>query len=332
MTITVEAGITSAALRSAKKVLLPIDVPPRGDVRRAGGQRQWATPPAGARATTSSYHIVNTKARHRAGGRVVKNVATDLCKLHIGALGALGIIARVTLKLRPLPESRGVVGFACATDDLVPVLEIIHRSQTRPICVEVLNARAAAALNPPGGAVEPGRWAVLVGFEQNEQAVAWQVSELIERELPGELQKSAQAWKGEQADKVLADLGELCHRPEDSLAFKANLLPHGVAAFCRKAASLADRVRLQAHAGNGIILGNIDGELSREEAQSLLLKLREEASAASGNLVIRRCPAAWKASLPVWGAVRGDLPLMKEIKRRLDPKQLFNPGRLFSIE
>ena len=94
---------------------------------------------------------------------------------------------------------------------------------------------------------------------------------------------------------------------------------------------MSDRLRVQAHAGNGIILGHIEGELALEEAQSLLAKLREEASGA-GNLVVRRCPTAWKKSLPIWGTPRGDLPLMKAVKKRLDPKQLFNPGRLFSIE
>jgi glycolate oxidase FAD binding subunit len=42
----------------------------------------------------------------KSGGKVVRNVAGyDMHKLHIGALGTLGIIAEVLFKLTPLPEA-----------------------------------------------------------------------------------------------------------------------------------------------------------------------------------------------------------------------------------
>src|SRR5256884_7890529 len=46
----------------------------------------------------------------RAGGKVVKNVAGyDLMKLHIGALGTLGVIAEINLKVQAIPESEATV-------------------------------------------------------------------------------------------------------------------------------------------------------------------------------------------------------------------------------
>jgi glycolate oxidase FAD binding subunit len=338
MTITVEAGITLGKLQEllrSENQRLPIDVPCCGEATLGGalatnvsGPRRygWGT----LRDYVIGIHVVNDEGHDtKAGGRVVKNVAGyDLCKLHVGALGTLGIISAVTLKVRPVPEARGVVCLACGVDDLTPALELVHRSQTRPICVEVLNPAAAGAVRLPAA----NSWAILVGYEQNEPAVAWQMTEFTQRELSGDLQKQAQSWMGEDAEKILRALGEYPHQPGATLAFKANVLPHGVPAFCRKASGLSDRLRLQVHAGNGIILGHIEGEVALEEAQALLAKLREEASAAAGNLVVRRCPTAWKKSLPIWGTPRGDLPLMKAVKKRLDPKQLFNPGRMFSIE
>ena len=36
---------------------------------------------------------------------------------------------------------------------------------------------------------------------------------------------------------------------------------------------------------------------------------------------------AWKHDLNIWGEPRGDLALMRAVKRELDPRDLFNPGR-----
>src|SRR5207237_1012715 len=76
----------------------------------------------------------------KAGGRVVKNVAGyDLCKLHIGALGTLGVITQVTLKVRPVPEAQVLVTLGCEPDALGPLLDQLHETRTRPVCLDVLN-------------------------------------------------------------------------------------------------------------------------------------------------------------------------------------------------
>src|SRR6266852_1093812 len=145
MTITVQAGITIRRLQeitAAENLRLPIDVP-LADRATLGGA--IATNTSGPRrygfGTLRDYvigiSVINDEGQEtKAGGRVVKNVAGyDLCKLHVGALGTLGVISQVTLKLKPLPEEKALVYFACDADAVPPLLNLLHRSRTRPVCV-----------------------------------------------------------------------------------------------------------------------------------------------------------------------------------------------------
>jgi len=116
-------------------------------------------------------------------------------------------------------------------------------------------------------------------------------------------------------------------RPLATLSFKANLLPSATAEICLKAEGLSQELLLQAHAGSGIVRGHLPGDLTREQAAALLRELQPLPQAAQGNLIVSHCPAGWKKSLPIWGLPRGDAVLMRQVKDKLDPRRLFNPGR-----
>jgi glycolate dehydrogenase FAD-binding subunit len=135
MTITVEAGIPLARLQAtlaAENQRLPIDVPQPESATLGGALATNASGPGRlGYGTLRDYVIgirwINDEGQEvKAGGRVVKNVAGyDLCKLHVGALGTLGIITQVTLKLRPLPECRAIFTFGCTPERLGPLLDIV---------------------------------------------------------------------------------------------------------------------------------------------------------------------------------------------------------------
>jgi glycolate oxidase FAD binding subunit len=334
MTVTVQAGITITHLQellAKENQRLPVDVH-LPDQATLGGS--LATNTSGARrygfGTLRDYvigiSVVNDKGEEvKAGGRVVKNVAGyDLCKLYIGSLGTLGIITQATLKLRPLPEAQAMIALACDLDRIDRLLSQVHSSRTRPVCVDLLNPAAAKAIAHASGKDLPtSAWVVLVGFEENEEAVRWQVQQL-QQESAGAAQT---VWTGADVDPLWRGLADFPHRSESALTFKANLLPSATAGFCRETAGLCERLLLQAHAGNGIVIGHVDGDLTLELAREILNPLLAAATAAQGNLVILRRPTAWKTVLPVWGSPRCDHWLMRIVKEKLDPGNLFNPGR-----
>jgi glycolate oxidase FAD binding subunit len=337
MTITVPAGITIAKLRDvlrAENQQLPVDVPLPDQATLGGALAVNASGPRRyGYGTLRDYLIgitvINDEGQEvKAGGRVVKNVAGyDLCKLHIGALGTLGIITQVTLKLRPVPENRAVVLVPCAVENLGAVLDQLHRSRTRPVVVDLVTRAAIDLANRRHADTFPEGPAVIAAvFEEKAETVRWQV-----RQLRDELGKVAvlgpEVREGPDAERVLAALTALPAWPDALLTFKANLLPQAVAGFVQQAAALPDRLLLLAHAGNGIVIGHAAGDLTAERARAMLQPLQEAAAKAQGYLVLPRCPVAWKQSLPVWGTPRGDIWLMRAVKDKLDPRHLFNPGR-----
>ncbi len=194
MTITVQAGVAIGELQrvlAAENQRLPVDVP-HADRATLGGA--LAANVSGPRrygfGTLRDYVLgittVNDEGQEvKAGGRVVKNVAGyDLCKLHVGALGTLGVIVQATLKVRPIPESQALVTLGCDAAGLATLLDRLHDSRTRPACLDVHNAEAARVVARSAGLALPeAPWVVVVGFEDGIDAVNWQVRQLMQ-EIP----------------------------------------------------------------------------------------------------------------------------------------------------
>jgi glycolate oxidase FAD binding subunit len=332
MTVTVQAGITMAGLQAilrSENQRLPVDVS-RGDQATLGGA--MAVNASGSlrfgfgtlRDYVIGISVINDLGESiKAGGRVVKNVAGyDLCKLYVGSLGTLGIIHQVTLKLRPLPEERALVLVGCEPSALPELLDEVHRSQTRPVAIDLLNsatARSIPDLNTPA----QNSWTVVIGYQGNCTAVNWQVERLV-KEL-SVLAPGAEIHLGPAVDPIANALAELPLREPAGCTFKANLLPSATAPFCVQA-NQRDWL-LYAHAGSGIVWAHAPPDQTLDQAQTMLDIWRQGAAAAQGAVTVTRCPAAWKETLPIWDQARPGVALMRAIKNKLDPQGLFNPGR-----
>jgi glycolate oxidase FAD binding subunit len=149
------------------------------------------------------------------GGKVVKNVAGyDLGKLVCGSDGRLGLIARVSLRLHPLPPASATL--VVESDDTAGAVRALRRSQLQPSALDVLH---------------PGRIAVL--FEGAEAAVEAQL--VAAAALVGGRRAGPEVWEESRARQgssrgrlrfapgdlhtTLSTLGEAVIRPAAGLAY-----------------------------------------------------------------------------------------------------------------
>ena len=331
LTVTVQTGLTVsalAALLAAEGQELPVDVP-NPDAATVGGSLATNTsgPRRLSRGTLRDYLIgvsflSDDGVEVKGGGRVVKNVAGyDLMKLHVGALGTLGLLTQVTLKLTPRAEARAFVAFGLTGAAVGPTLDRLHASQARPGVVELLNAAAARRL----GVALPAHneWVVVAGFEEKRVTVEYQVATL-KAEFATAPTCDLTEFRGPAADTLLAALTQNLAEPADGVSFKAIVLPSRLAAFALEAA-YRHGVAVHAHALVGVVYGHLPADVPRDDAASTLARL----TATAGSLVVRRCPPAWAAVLPGSPTTGVAFDLMRAVKRTLDPDDLFNPGRLF---
>ena len=337
MTITVEAGMRIDALQQALAVerqRLPIDIAQRERATLGGA---LATNTSGPRrfghGTFRDYVIgisaVDADGRlFKAGGRVVKNVAGyDICKLLVGSRGTLAIVTQVTLKLRPLPETSAQLWMTI--DSLASIearLEQLLTSQARPVAIEVLNPAAAALIVRSARCELPVDGPVLcLGVEGSAREVDWQL-QTLKQELATPGLRECRQVRDHEADRIWDALTEFQTCADDPLTFEANLRPSQCIAFAERATQLG--VAVQVHAGNGLVVGQLLEESATiERTTKILNELRGLARAHGGNLVVLHCDPQWKAPLPMCGDSEPSWGLMKQLKQKLDPQGLLNPGR-----
>lgn len=347
MTITVEAGMTLAALAkhlATKNQRLPLDVrlPERATIggliaTNRSGPRRYAL------GTIRDYAIGITAVDGRGkvisgGGRVVKNVAGyDLCRLMVGSLGTLGVITQVTLMVRPIPEAQAVLACdLCRLDQAETLLAALTKTKTLPIAIELLTRPTADAPShgmghhaaPPfGPIVSPHIARLLVGFEGSGDDVGWMVEQLL-REWRALGVADVMSVFDKEVDSVWSELAAF-----DSNV-QINVLPGVTIEAIERLRDIDPACAIQAHAGNGVL--HIC--LSRRMNESLSTRLQEELRPAiaelsashshNGRLVVTSSSAdAGLSPADIWGPPHAGAAIFRAIHDRFDPDGLLNPGR-----
>ena len=270
----------------------------------------------------------------KSGGRVVKNVSGyDMTRLHIGALGTLGIIAEASFKLTPLPASQKTV--VAAFDDSQRCLEAglcISQGDVVPLALTSFDRKA----NERMGAINmSGRHFLAVRLGGRPLTLERQIREC----------RSACGEHGSSRIEVLpeTDAASMWRRLAD-FGWAEAATPHiGARAFVlpTRVQELADRLEklengrgigpaLVTHPAHGTVLMGwfaAPGGLSGDAATGVLRRAAEAVHQVEGRMIIERCPLEVKSHFDVWDDVGGSLSIMRNLKEQYDPKGILNPGR-----
>jgi glycolate oxidase FAD binding subunit len=332
MTITAAAGTTLAQLNAALAAhgqWLPLD-PPRDNELTIGGLiaadrcgparlshgkvRDYLI---GVRVVTADGEVVS------GGGRVVKNVAGyDLPKLFTGSFGTLGVIVEATFKVRPRPEAECFAVWPAASIGAATQRGFdLLRSTLTPLFVEAVNAQGAEAI---GVAQDP---VVLIGGAGSASEVAAFVAALQARG------NGAMRWyEAPQSHAMMKALRAFSQAAtDDALVARISTLPASlpdlVERFEREAASRGIVLEIGAHAAVGVAWCQVHA--AHDPALLLWFAewMRVQTRQTGGWTVFEHIPALFRDRIDPWGFAEPSLPLMVGIKRALDPRGLFSPGR-----
>jgi glycolate oxidase FAD binding subunit len=237
------------------------------------------------------------------GGRVVKNVAGyDLPKLHVGALGTLGIVVEATFKVRPRPmHESAVVLHAGSAGDAVAIA-LAARDALDPLWLEV-HARA-------------GGWETAIGVGGIEAEVV-----AARRTLDGIASGAKREWIANAAT-LRRELATFGVEPATAV-LRASVLPTDVAWVIARMHAIA-AVPIAAQPASGIVRARIDDDAL---VARFVDALRPEIRARDGHLVVERATPALQAAVDVWGDPGEGLGLMRRVKAAFDPRGVFAPGR-----
>jgi glycolate oxidase FAD binding subunit len=241
-------------------------------------------------------------------------------KLMVGALGTLGVLVELTLRLHPKPEREAtwLAAFPGGETARACVARVLD-SALQPSRVEFLGGAAPAAcgVDPAPAALAISIGSVAAGVEAQGEALAG----LIRRESGRARRAGEEFW-------VAYDRALVGHEVVLSLGVLPDALDRAVAAVTRA----ADRegAAVPAIAGSAVA-GVLRVGFPRVEVGRLVrlvASLRETLGVNGGGVLLERAPREARAALDPWGPVDPEqLDLMRRLRDEFDPGRVLNPGR-----
>ena len=354
LTVTVQAGVTRKQLNEEIKstgLFFPID--PGADATLGG---MTATRASGTNAVRYGTMRENVLALEvvtasgeviRTGTRAKKSSAGyDLTRLMVGSEGTLGVITEVTVRLYPLPEaiSAAVCSFPSIEAAVRTTIEIIQMGI--PIArVELIDRNTVRMVNAHSKLDLREEPMLLMEFHGSPTGVKEQ-AELVQ-ELASGYGGNAFEWASTPEERTRlwtarhnAYFAAIQSRPGCRAISTDTCVPISRLADCLlesviEADASGIPYFLVGHVGDGnfhfgyLIDPTIAKE--REVAEMLNHKLVNRALALEGTCTGEHGVGLHKMDFLVTEAGNGAVNMMRTIKRALDPKNIMNPGKIFSL-
>jgi glycolate oxidase FAD binding subunit len=315
MTVTVEAGCTLDALDrtlAAAGQWLPFD-PPRFDETTVGGlvAANLSGPLRASQGTVRDLliglRVVGAGgALVSGGGKVVKNVAGyDLPKLHVGALGTIGVVVEATFKVRPKPEVESAALLPARTPAEAATVALAVRDVIDPLWLEagVFRDQCCAVVGLGGipAEVSAARRSIEAVAARHRAIVDWRDEGTVVRRMIG----------GFGVEPAAATI-------------RVSVLPGDVPFAMTKIARAAGGVPVLASVASGVVRARLDDPAS---VQAAVTALRASIEPRGGFVVVERAVPEVKRAVDVWGNPGEGLALMRRVKATFDPAGIFAPGR-----
>ncbi len=354
LTVTVQPGVTRKQLNEELKssgLFFPID--PGADASLGG---MCATRASGTNAVrygtmrenVLSLEVVTASGEvMRTGTRARKSSAGyDLTRLVVGSEGTLGVITEVTLRIYPLPEaiSAAVCSFPSIEAAVRTTISIIQLGV--PIArVELIDANSVRAVNAHSKLTLREEPMLLMEFHGSPASVKEQAETV--QELAAEYGGNAFEWASTPEERTRlwtarhnAYFAAVQSRPGCRAVTTDTCVPISRLADCLlESVAEADASGipyfLVGHVGDGNFhfgyLIDPNAPKEREVAEALNQKVVARALGMGGTCTGEHGIGLHKMDFLVAEAGVGAVDMMRTIKRALDPKNIMNPGKIFSI-
>ena len=245
------------------------------------------------------------------GGRVMKNVTgLDLVKIQGGAHGTLGLILEATFKLLPKPETQATL--------LARRLDPNRAAAMMSLALGSPYSVSGAAHLAPSMGREFSR--TLMRVEGFAASVDYRIAQLkAQLGAFGELhvlnaEDSRRLWRSLRDAEFIAE-------PRERAVWRISLPPSRAAEFL---ARLPGRTAML-DAGGGTVW------LATDPTQADVLAVRSAMAGVAGHATLLRAPDELRARVDVFEPLSAPLmQLTKNLKASLDPRGLFNAGRMYA--
>ncbi|NCO75050.1 MAG: FAD-binding oxidoreductase [Cyanobacteria bacterium] len=318
LTVTVESGMKIKDLQSflaLKGQFLPIDpfFPESatiGGIVATANTGSWRQRYGGVRDLILGISFLRGDGKEaKAGGRVVKNVAGyDLMKLFTGSYGNLGIITDVTFRTFPLPENSLTLVITGNQESIYQLQKTVSSSSLTPTAADLLSSSLIKSFQLGEGL------GLIFRFQGITESVKQQTSQI-------------QTWSKELNLSILTYQNQSETTLWQNLPQKTYLTDFDNPITCKVGILPSEAVNLMsAFDGYGVInISSGIGNLSLKKGIKIhqINNLRQFCENRGGFLTILDAPISIKTQIEPWGYVGNSLQMMKNIKQKFDPKNIF---------